>query len=63
MQKKKISSLEYKLAQILGMDDVVESCEPRTLLEEDQAANESLREQLATFKNATTGELIYQDNK
>lgn len=60
MQKKKISSLEYKLASILGMTEVIETSEPRTILEEEQASNAQIEKQLSTFKNATTGELLYQ---
>lgn len=63
MTKKKISSLEYKLAQILDIKETLETCEPRTLQEENQAANAQLEEQLATFKNETTGELLYPNNK
>ena len=52
MAKRKISSLEYKLAQILNIQETLESCEPRSRLEEEQASNDSLREQLSTFKNS-----------
>jgi hypothetical protein len=46
----KVSSLEYKLAEILGMTDILETCEPRTLIEEEQHANEQLIEQLKDFR-------------
>lgn len=62
---KKISSLELKLLQILdnyGDDgvDLAAGLEARTLVEEEQHANECLREQLSTFRNATTGESLQQ---
>lgn len=50
----KISSLEYKLRQILstyGDEDLTDGFSPRTLVEEEQDANNSLRVQLSTFKN------------
>ena len=49
----KISSLEYKLREILsgyGDEDLTNGFAPRSALEEDQTANEKLREQLSTFK-------------
>lgn len=52
---KKISSLDYKLRQILsdhGDKDLTEGFSPRSLVEENQAANERLREQLSSFKNS-----------
>lgn len=51
----KISSLEYKLRQILsgyGNEDLAKGFAPRTREEEERAANEGLREQLSSFKNA-----------
>lgn len=50
MSKKKISSLEYKLAEILNIKETLETCEPRTLAEENQAANERVSHQLSTLK-------------
>ena len=61
MKKKKISPLEYKLFEAIGRPDLIENCEPRTALEEEQAANERLRSQLKRFRNATTNEPLFPE--
>ncbi len=61
---KKISSLEFKLNEILDgyrldKPSLNDGCEPINKHEQEQIANENLRRQLSTFRNATTGENIF----
>jgi hypothetical protein len=58
---KKISSFEYALFEALDRHDLIEGCEPRTPQEEKNAANEKLRDQLKTFRNATTNEPLFPE--
>ena len=61
MAKKKINSFEFALNEAIGKPDLNENCEARTLQEEEDNANETLREQLKSFNAASTGEPLFPD--
>lgn len=55
--QKRISRFEHKFNQALGIDD--SDCYVMTNEEQEEEANEKLKQSLSRFKNATTGEKLF----